>query len=354
MKIRFDRPESQVADVRDGIRVPYAPARRAFPRWRWYLVVLIVTSPLLFFLFKIGLGSLAANSPGVVSLEPIAVNSPRPAVVERVAVVPGQTVEAGEVLLRLDDPTRESLLALLEAERQVLQNRPRPSPGAAWRGQLALVDETVAYERARLETIRRLYEKGAATRAEVDEASGRLQRARADRISLEAAREGAGLSGDDDRARLRLAQIEAEMASIATTRGPLVLTSPRAAQVLDVLVGPGESVGQGTPLVRLADGERASFTAFVDADDRRFVEPEAEVTVRLPGRKTVKATVDGLPQLAQPMPASLAGPLSVGSPALKVRLLPREPLAAEDRIEGLPVTVHWGLRLTWPWPPRKE
>jgi len=51
MKISFQKKDKDPAMVQ-GLRVPYAPARRKAAQWRWYVILLIVSSPLLFFLFK--------------------------------------------------------------------------------------------------------------------------------------------------------------------------------------------------------------------------------------------------------------------------------------------------------------
>lgn len=355
MKVRFSVPEKKAPDVREGVRIPYAPARRTFPRWRWYLVVLLVTSPLLFFLSKAVLGWMVASSPGVVAMEQVPLNSPRPAVVESVFFARGDAVEAGAVLLRLVDASVEVFRAPLEAERKALLLRsPRVPAAAAQRRGLALAEESVAYERQRLKAIEELYGKGAATRAEVDEASAGLQRARADLVRAEVDLEEVRRVVEDPDVAVRLAQIEAELEALSRTRGPLDLKSPLEGQLLEVAVAPGETVGQGTPLVRIADPSRVFLVTFVRARDMRFVGEGAEVRVRFPEGRVIPAAVAGSPLLAEPTPAPLAGPLSDGSPALKVRLLPLEPLPFNCLVEGLPVTVYWGLRPIWPWSSKEE
>ncbi|QVL36464.1 HlyD family secretion protein [Aminirod propionatiphilus] len=348
MKIRFNTPEGKAADVRAGVRVPYAPAKRAFPRWRWYLVVLLVTSPLLFFLSKVAIGWLMASSPGVVYMERLSVNSPRPAVIENLSFGRGDFVEAGKPLLRLSDASLELLRAPLEAERRaLLLQSPQSNPVSAQRRALVLAQEVTDYEARRLGIIEELFRKGAATRAEVDEAAGRVQRARADQIRSGADLEEAQRIFVDPNVPVRLAQIEAELKSLTEGKGPLEVRSPISGQILELFVGPGEAVGQGTPLALIADPERVCLITFVAAKDMRFVEPGRDVRVRFPDGTLMAASVDGSPLLAEPTPLSLAGPLADAGPALKVRLLPGEPLKGAYRVEGLPVTVYWGQRRPW-------
>jgi len=49
MKVRFVKPEASDPNRDRGVEVPYAPGKRHLARWRWYLILLVVSSPFLFF-----------------------------------------------------------------------------------------------------------------------------------------------------------------------------------------------------------------------------------------------------------------------------------------------------------------
>ena len=102
MKVRFTSPKKQNPDEDGGLPVRYGPAKRAVPKWRWYILVLVISTPLLFLLWRVGAAMFFINAPGVISLEKVSINSPFPAVVERISVSPGARTAHGDLLMRLE------------------------------------------------------------------------------------------------------------------------------------------------------------------------------------------------------------------------------------------------------------
>ena len=71
MKIRFDPPEQRSPDRDQGLQVEYRQARRTAVRWRWYLVLFIVASPLVYFLLTLLQAVLFVEADGYIQLEQI-------------------------------------------------------------------------------------------------------------------------------------------------------------------------------------------------------------------------------------------------------------------------------------------
>jgi hypothetical protein len=69
-----------------------------------------------------------------------------------------------------------------------------------------------------------------------------------------------------------------------------------------------------------------------------------KVIVRLPGSPLgLRAWFPAAPEIAARIPAELAGVLAEGKQTLLVRIDLDEPLAGHLRVEGLPVSVHFGF-----------
>lgn len=49
MKPRFHADLRRTAEEISGLKVPYAPAKRKPLRWRWYLILAVVSAPLVYF-----------------------------------------------------------------------------------------------------------------------------------------------------------------------------------------------------------------------------------------------------------------------------------------------------------------
>ena len=350
MKVKFESARSKHPDVEKGVRVPYAPARRAFPRWRWYLVVLLVSSPLLFFLAKLALSFFLASSPAMLSLEKVALNSPRPSVVKALNVEEGDLAKQGAVLVRLGDTALEGRVELLRSEMHSLEGHApaAAAPRAPLEEALALAREAAARRAEYLRTVRELFAQGAATRAELNLAVAQDQEARAGIIRARADLQASSLPEDDRARQTRLAQIRSELAFLGQGREELQVVSPCDGRVLQVVAGQGQAVGQGTPLLVLADPSKSMITAFVEARHLRYASPGRVVKVRFPGNRVLEAHVEEQPYRASPTPPELARPLEESRQAVSVSLVLSGHIPPEFLVDGLPLTVFWGgAALPW-------
>ncbi len=350
MKVKFESAKRESPDVEKGLKVPYAPAKRAFPRWRWYLVVLLVSSPLFFFVVKLALGWLLASSPAMLSLEKVDLNSPRPAVVQEIGVREGDRVVAGTLLVRLEDAALEGKVEMLETERTVLE---RSGPAAApplapLEEALVLAREAAARRAEYLQTVRELFSQGAATRAELNLAIAQDQEARADLIRARADLGTTALPEDDSQKQTRLAQIRSELAFLEKGKNALEVVSPCDARVLQLFARQGQAVAQGGELLVLADPVRSSITAFVEARHLRYARPGRMVKVRFPGNRIMEAEVQERPYRALPLPSELSRPLEETRQSISVNLVLSGDIPAEFLVDGLPLTVFWGgVALPW-------
>ncbi len=162
--------------------------------------------------------------------------------VVEVRAVPGQTVRAGDVLVRLEQR---------EADGAV--------EGA--RAGVAAAESALALARKNLSRFERLEGKGAAAMLELD-------RARQDEASASAALAGA---------RAALGRAE-------TDRSQAVLVAPFDAVVVEKLVSPGDLASPGRPLVRLASVAGRRVEAAPGERETAGLTLGENVTVELDGR----------------------------------------------------------------------
>jgi len=87
MKIRFhSQPHEPERD--DGIKVSYAPAKRNVPKIRWYLILLVVSSPLIYFVTTVLMNNVLVKAQGFVSLKLVEVRSAHAGILSEVLVKP--------------------------------------------------------------------------------------------------------------------------------------------------------------------------------------------------------------------------------------------------------------------------
>lgn len=173
--------------------------------------------------------------------------------VVEVGVREGQRVDAGQVLVRLDDTDlrlvqrqRQAQVAELRAQLSLEQRQ-----GGADRAALETERALLALARQELSRLRRLAARGSASQAQVDGAEQQLRQ-------RELAVNQRQLAVDSYEARIRqlrarLDQAEAALAQARRDLARAVIRAPFAARVAAVEVAPGERVAPGTPLLSVYD-----------------------------------------------------------------------------------------------------
>ncbi len=363
MKVNFSPSQQETPDREGGMKIPYAPAKRAIPKWKWRLLVLLLSTPLLFLIWRVASAVFFVTAPGIISLEKVSVNAPLPATVARIEAQPGTSVASGDVLLRLDDPALEQRRILLSAEMEGLREgvpsvtvqMPPPLVSSVSRDQIRLAQQNVEYQRAYRNTVRTLFEQGAATRAEVDAAQDRYRQAELTLVSLRASLTPAPqpivqgpsyyeLESEAQR-RNRIRQIEAELKLLDTRSVQLTIRSPENARILDVFPSEGEILPSGAPLVLLGRPQSVQVVAYLQPRHLGYAQPGKPVTVRFSNGTSMGGKVSSVPELAVRIPAELSGVLDEGKQMLLVKVAFDEPLPDILRVEGLPLSVSFGFSI---------
>jgi multidrug resistance efflux pump len=350
MKITFRSPKSAAPDRERGLRVPYAPAKRRMARWRWYLILLLVSAPLLFVFGQLFLSLVFVSAPGIVVLQRVPVNAAMPATVETISVVPGQRVEPGQVLVLLRSADLEQREMMLRAEAAARSSGESPQAAEAVLRELQtnvrLAGKVVDFQTAYLKDVRFLFDQGAATRAELQLAQAQLHQAE---IGLAQARaawaarqaDSSRLESSDREIRTRLQLIAAELEALAAQRARLTSVSPVIGLVLEAPSLPAQAVGQGDPLVVLGNLEALSVTAYLESKHIRYARAGQTATVRLENGRRLAAMVREKPEIATRIPDAITPALAGREYALQLTLDLVDPLPPSERVDHLPVTVHF-------------
>jgi multidrug resistance efflux pump len=271
--------------------------------------------------------------------------------VSDVFVKAGDWVEAGDVLLRLDQDRQKqevalaaANLALAEAELERLENGARPEEREEARA-LLRADVARHDQAARnLQRMEQLHGERAVTQQDVDDhravldttrAAAQASQARLDRIEAPARADEVRAA----KARVAAAQAEKELANIGLAKTEL--RAPHNACVLDVDAEPGELIGLDSPepTVVLVDTSTTRVRAFVEELDAPgiTVGMKARITADgLPG-KSYSATVVSVSPCMAPKSIESNKPHELYDTKTRQVLLDVEP--TKDLIVGLRVDV---------------
>ncbi|BCP51774.1 hemolysin secretion protein D [Kaistia sp. 32K] len=194
-----------------------------------------------------------AQSNGRIEGQEIDISSKYPGRLASVDVHEGDTVEAGQVVARIDD--REYRAQLLGAQAQVLRAESALSEVDA---QITQRDSDRALAQASFDRINALFQKGHATAQLRDEAQNKLNVANAAYQAMVAARA---------QAESTIKAAEADVSRLNAILEDMVLVAPRRGRVQYELARAGEVVGAGTRVLTLLDLSDISMSIYLPAKD---------------------------------------------------------------------------------------
>lgn len=343
MKIQFHRDARRTKEEVGGIKVPYASAKRAVSKWRWYAILLGVAAPLIILATGLLGRSICITADGQIVLERFEVRAAAPGYVSQLNVALQSYVSQGAALVRLRNSDMDATESRLRAELSAMGSETRPVGSPArprdYSAEFALLEKSLAHQRARHATIAELFRLGAATAAELNEATAALQNTEAGLLERRAAvTQPAQIIPANAGERRRLS---ADLAGLQQLRANLTAKAPCAGRVLDVFASQGEFVTAGAPLVLIGSTRAPSIQAYVAPRLASALEAGTLATVRFPDGTRVLATVNQAPALTKRLPADMIEQNGTRPMTVLLDLQSTSEWPKELRIHGLPVRVRF-------------
>lgn len=336
MKIRFDSQKEHDPAADSGLRVLYAPGKRVAFRLRWYLILFLVASPLLWFFARLALGYLHVQAPAVLQMPVTEVRAGEAAQVERIDVQVGDRVEVGQSLLHLDNPGwRERVHAL-----QNLQDSPRAlGLDAPQTSERELLTRQISLAEQRVTQLQALLQQGAATRGELLRAQTERNATQYDLLAFEQRqRQQLQAQEGDTRAALRESS---ERQWLESRLQSLSLSAQASGRVMEVLVTPGENVGPGTLLLRIEQAGEANLLIYLEPRYNAYATAGQALEVQMPGGRWLAAHVLMAAESAQRLPSSLQRPFASSQMSLLVPAAFDQPLPEQWHVQQLPLQVRF-------------
>jgi len=326
------------------MKVPYAAAKRATPKLRWYLILAGVSAPLIILLTGLVGRSASITADGNIELQRYELRAAGSGYVKQVNVTLQSNVRERVVVIRLQDPELEATRVRLQSELDFLERGDGARAATLRqerdrRAELTLLQQAAQHQRSRRATIRELFRAGAATAAEVNEVTAAAQQAAAAVLRLqEDSRPNPPRRDSLDGERRR---ILADMAALKEKQSKLVVRAPRAGRVLELLASQGEFVAAGTPLVLLGDSATAQIQVYIEPKFAARLEPGSVATVRFPDGKRGLAAVAEAGSLTARLPAEMVDRSGARPMTVLLNLVNTSDWPPESRIHGLPVRVRF-------------
>ncbi|NMT63838.1 HlyD family secretion protein [Marinobacter orientalis] len=331
MKVRFSSRKEQDPSREGGLKVLYAPSKRVAFRLRWYLILLLVASPFLWFVGKMAMSILLIEAPGRVVQPMLEVRALEAGKVGDILVEPEDPVNDGHLLVRLVNASLQEQKAQLEASVTV----PETSGEQLVMRQINNLRQRLARARARVRDLEALVRDGAATTGELNAARdtrdereqelAQLQRSFLEPIAWRSARA-------KDLGQLKV--VEQRLAQLS-------VRAPEAGRIKEVAVAEGENVGPGTLLLKLARQQEPRIYVYLAPSRIELASEGQSLQLKFPDDQWYDGRISGPPKDVERLPPDLRSPFGVAELGLLVEVTMDSPIPPQWRINNVPLTARF-------------
>lgn len=334
MKIRFTSQKEREPTVDGGLKVIYAPSKRAAYKIRWYLILLLVASPVLWFAGKMVGNLLLVEAPARTFQPVLRVRAMEVGRVQQLHVAEGDAVSAGTTLISLENPT---LQAQHQAVSVTLSAATPLSP--AMSQQFEAYTQQMERARWRVAELEHLVGMGAATRGELAQAQDRLNEHESALAALRQRLEPSATQLAQEKNRL------SEVRLLNARLDTLQVRADTDAIVQNLAVHEGEDVGPGTLMMDLITNNKLEVHVFLDVQERKLASQGQTLRLRLPDDQWIDARVTEEPKGLIRLPPELRSPIARSELSLLVKVEPMEPLPLAWQINNVPMTARFPNQL---------
>ncbi|HAS24309.1 HlyD family secretion protein [Vibrio splendidus] len=345
MKVKFHLDKKNKPQSDDGVKVAYGQAKRGGYRFRWYLILSLVISPLLFVAYFFFKTNILVIAPAIITSYPVTLTAKVAGVVGPIPIEGGTRVEQSQTVIQLTNLEIEAQIEFIHSELLGLDvNLPSDIEAlhlnglAETRRNLSKVQEI----QKRYEEYRR---KGQVS--DVDYASivgmgnslnNQLNQQKLDFQNAKLAEEERALAGPVSQARRALMK---DLALKRVIEQGLSIKSPYTGHVVDIHVVEGQRVFEGDELVTIAKNTVPNIVAYLDPKYLEDSVKGANVLIKFPNGSSFEAEVSDSVEVVSKLPSQLVSPFEGQPTYLKVVLdFVKEP-PGEYWVEGMTVEARF-------------
>ena len=345
MKVNFHLDKKNKPHSENGMTVLYGQAKRSGYRLRWYLILAIVISPLLFMSYYLFRTQILVTAPGIVTSYPLTITSPQSATVDDLLTTIGAEISNEQPLIVLKNKILDQEVDFLHQELSKLSNIEQPNSNSLY--QLAISNTKKSVKK--VDAIQQKYDRFRSDGqvSDVDYASMvNVSNAMHNQLS---AQEIAYVNEQQQQVQQQLAgpisqqyrALKQELVVKETQQNNLMFTAPFTGRVLDIHVHEGQRVTENAPLLTLAQNITPEIIVFLNPKYLEYGTLNTRATVIFPDGKKFAATVSRPVELVNTLPPELQSPFEGQSAYLKLILSFDERLEKTRWIEGVEVEVRF-------------
>jgi multidrug efflux pump subunit AcrA (membrane-fusion protein) len=338
VQVQFRSAKEKAPQQESEMDVLYGPGKRAAFRLRWYLIVFLVTLPLMLIVYNIGKSMVLLESGGKLVIPTYEIFSQTAGRVERIEAKEGEVVDASTPLLFLSNLTLTTRLAELSrlSSLGAYQN-----PGEVFPQLERLLQQQVGEASLWDRKVKQLASQGVVTQLELKQASDQLLNANRALLETRLRKQ----QWEVDRLQRQKEEVTQEEMLLAEEQVKSLTVSTReAVKVIDVYVRPDQWVDQGEPIARVSNAKSIQIWLYVDLQLAEHARTGEQFTVILPNGDHYPAQIIKGAERALKVPNELREAFSGNKPGLLALAEFKAPLDTVWQIEQLPIRARFTPR----------
>lgn len=338
MAIKFKHVDGEKKDVQ------YAPSKRHLPKWQWYLLGLVLFSPVAYFVIRLSIENIVVTAPGYILFHEINVRSPENGYLESLDVSEGEEIKKGKIVAHFASPEIDQTIRYLKNEINILEELKQKDKNTEIARLNQLINATERYLEESLsyyEGLKKFRDRGMITVLQLNTALKDLHAAKTQlselqrQITISKKRHVEHIESSYNE---KIRQLQYELAKTLAIQHLFVLKSPVNGAITYIPTHAYEQVTKNQILIHINDHDELRIKAFLDAKHVDEVSRGQVVTITLPDRKKISGTIINTPNLARVEPGA-SKIIKTGSNKIELIIKPTSPITTPYRVHNIPVKV---------------
>lgn len=346
MSFKFHRSSSLPSTEKADQSAPsvYAPIKRKLPKWQWYLLALIIFSPLFYLLSKWMISLLFVTASGHIISDSIDIRAPYDSYVSDVSVRLANNVKQGDPLITLNSPALNAQIASLQtnvAQLKMHQSTYNNQSLPALQRSEVIAKKHVANTSDYYQKIQHHYKKGLTTVMELSNAENNYNVAENNLKQIQAQimedQENFYITSQENYDQI-MAPADQQLVALEAIRKGFQIKADQAGIITELNIHKFEFVNQGMSLMKLSTNQNWHVTAFFEGKDVANIHPGKKVTLLLPDFMLLSGHIINQPSSAQSETQSI---VVLQNPENKLvsYIAFDKPLPKNYQVNGMHVTV---------------
>jgi multidrug resistance efflux pump len=339
MAIKFKRVSGE------HLGINYGKESRTPPRLRWYLLVSLISLPLLFLIVKLIQEYLFINFEGLVVFDTFTIRAPSSGYIETLSVKIGQPVSPGNVLLRIKSPSLEVKLEFLQREKQIFQKmiiEMNLQNYSSFENMLKVASEDMKASKIVYDRFKEYSKKGNMAELQLEEARKTYVTAQRilsqlERDIIETKIKNRTILEVSYKRKLR--EIDNEIMQLLEDKKYFLMRAQKKGTVMNINTYDNEFVSSSQQLLTIVTKENLRVMAFIEPKylDRIYI--GRKVSIKFPYGETILGKIINTPTYAEKIPISEVNPLATRHNMPIAIIVPLTVIPERYQVFGIPTKI---------------